>query len=107
MRAAIVNPRVIQAIRLGALSKIAISLVEWSGVRQQEIVIDWTVIRGEATARDFSAQIIQDRTSISGGIDFGMAQLARAEGDQNDACEDEMNALFEFLTTEPAICPTA
>jgi hypothetical protein len=82
--AAIVNPRVIQAIRSGALGKIAISLVEWSGVRQQEIVIDWTVIRDEATAKDFSAQIIkaprafQDRTSISGGIDFAMAQLDRA-----------------------------
>ena len=82
--AAIVNPRVIQAIRSGALGKIAISFVEWSGVRQQEIVVDWTVIRDEATAKDFSAQIIQaprafrDRTSISGGIDFAMAQLARA-----------------------------
>src|SRR5262249_12646988 len=53
--AAIVNPRVIQAIRSGALGKIAISFVEWSGVRQQEIVIDWTVIRDEATAKDFSA----------------------------------------------------
>ena len=30
--AAIVNPRVIQAIRSGALGKIAVSLVEWSGV---------------------------------------------------------------------------
>ena len=82
--AAVVNPRVIQAIRSGALGKIAISFVEWSGVRQQEIVIDWTVIRDEAAAKDFSAQIIKaprafrDRTSISGGIDFGMAQLARA-----------------------------
>ncbi|HKD29243.1 MAG TPA: DUF1194 domain-containing protein [Xanthobacteraceae bacterium] len=82
--AAIVNPRVIQAIRSGAAGKIAISFVEWSGVRQQEIVVDWTVIRDEATAKDFSAQIIQaprafrDRTSISGGIDFAMAQLARA-----------------------------
>jgi hypothetical protein len=27
--------------------------------------------------------------------------------DQNDACEDEMDALFEFLTAEPATCPTA
>jgi hypothetical protein len=35
------------------------------------------------------------------------AYLLAAEDDQNDACEDEMNALFEFLTTEPAICPTA
>ena len=82
--AAIVNPQVIQAIRSGALGKIAISFVEWSGVRQQEIVVDWTVIRDEATAKEFSAQIIEaprafrDRTSISGGIDFAMAQLDRA-----------------------------
>src|SRR5258708_1854956 len=82
--AAIVNPRVIQAIRSGALGKIAISFVEWSGVGAQKIVIDWTVIRDEATAKDFSAQVIEaprafaDRTSISGGIDFAMAQLARA-----------------------------
>jgi hypothetical protein len=27
--------------------------------------------------------------------------------DQDDACEHEMDALFEFLATEPAICPTA
>jgi Protein of unknown function (DUF1194) len=81
---AIINPRVIQAIRSGALGKIAISFVEWSGVSQQEIVVDWTVIRDEATAKDFSAQVIKaprafrDRTSISGAIDFAMAQLARA-----------------------------
>jgi Protein of unknown function (DUF1194) len=82
--AAIVNPRVIQAIRSGALGKVAISFVEWSGDRQQEIVVDWTIIRDEATAMDFSAQIMKaprafrDRTSISGCIDFAMAQLARA-----------------------------
>ena len=82
--AAIMNPRVIQAIRSGALGKIAISLVEWSGVGAQKIVIDWAIIRDEATAKDFSAQVIEaprafaDRTSISGGIDFAMAQLARA-----------------------------
>jgi hypothetical protein len=81
---AIVNPRVIQAIRSGSLGKIGVSFVEWSGVGAQRIVIDWTVIRDEATAKDFSAQIIEaprafaDRTSISGGIDFAMAQLARA-----------------------------
>jgi hypothetical protein len=87
--AAIVNPRVIQAIRSGALGKIAISFVEWSGVGAQKIVIDWTVIRDEATAKDFSAQVIEaprafaDRTSISGGIDFAMAQLARAPFQSN------------------------
>ena len=81
---AIINPRVIQAIRSGSLGKIGVSFVEWSGVGAQRIVIDWTIIRDEATAKDFSAQIIEaprafaDRTSISGGIDFAMAQLARA-----------------------------
>ena len=87
---AIVNPRVIQAIHSGALGKIAISFVEWSGVGQQKIIIDWTVIRDEATARDFSTQIIKapprafaDRTSISGGIDFAMAQHARAPFQSN------------------------
>jgi Protein of unknown function (DUF1194) len=87
--AAIVNPRVIQAIRSGALGKIAVSFVEWSGVGAQKIVIDWTVIRDEASAKDFSAQVIEaprafaDRTSISGGIDFAMAQLARAPYQSN------------------------
>jgi Protein of unknown function (DUF1194) len=82
--AAIVNPRVVEAIRSGALGKIAVSFVEWSGVGAQKVVIDWTVIRDEASAKDFSAQVIEaprafaDRTSISGGIDFAMAQLARS-----------------------------
>src|ERR1700685_4123740 len=82
--AAIMNPRVIQAIRSGALGKIAVSFVEWSGIGAQKIVIDWTIIRDEASAKDFSAQIIEaprafaDRTSIRRGIDFAMAQLPRA-----------------------------
>jgi hypothetical protein len=87
--AAIADPRVIQAIRSGALGKIAVSLVEWSGVGAQKIVIDWTVISDDATAKDFSAQIVEaprafaDRTAISGGIDFAMAQLTRAPFQSN------------------------
>jgi hypothetical protein len=82
--AAIVNPRVIQAIRSGALGKIGVSFVEWSGIGAQKIVIDWTIIHDDATARDFSAQVIEaprafaDRTSISGGIDFAVAQISRS-----------------------------
>jgi hypothetical protein len=85
--AAIVNPRVIQAIRSGALGKIGISFVEWSAIGQQRIVIDWTIIHDEASAKDFSAQVVEaprafaDRTSISGGIDFAVAQLARSPYD--------------------------
>jgi hypothetical protein len=85
--AAIVNPRVIQAIRSGALGKIGISFVEWSGIGAQKIVIDWTIIHDEASAKDFSAQVIEaprafaERTSISAGIDFAVAQLARSPYD--------------------------
>jgi hypothetical protein len=81
---AIVNPRVIKAIRSGALGKIGASFIEWSGVGAQKIVIDWTIIHDEASAKDFSAQVIEaprafaERTSISGGIDFAVAQLARS-----------------------------
>jgi Protein of unknown function (DUF1194) len=77
------NDSALKKLEVG-LGKIAISFVEWSGVGAQRIVIDWTVIRDEATAKEFSAQIIEaprafaDRTSISGGIDFAMAQLASA-----------------------------
>src|SRR5258708_7344057 len=85
--ATIVNPRVIQAIRSGALGKIGVSFVEWSGVGSQKIVIDWTIIHDEASAKDFSAQVIEaprafaERTSISAGIDFALAQLARSPYD--------------------------
>src|ERR1700749_4171642 len=51
--AAIVNPRVIQAIRSGALGQIGVSFVEWSGIGAQKIVIDWTIIHDEASAKDF------------------------------------------------------
>jgi len=82
--AAIVNPRVVQAIRSGVLGKIGVSFAEWSGVGAQKIIIDWTIIHDEASAKDFSAHVIEaprafaDRTSISGGIDFAVAQLARS-----------------------------
>src|ERR1700730_13939568 len=55
--AAISDPRVIAAITSGALGKIAITLVEWSGVGAQKIVIDWSIVKDEASARDFSAQV--------------------------------------------------
>jgi hypothetical protein len=35
------------------------------------------------------------------------AYVFAAEEHQNDTCEDAVNPLFEFVTTEPAICPTA
>jgi hypothetical protein len=82
--AAITNGQVLEAIRSGRHGRIAVCFVEWAGVVSQKLVIDWTLISDGDSARRFSDQIIElprsfaDRTSISGGIDFAMSQLARA-----------------------------
>jgi hypothetical protein len=82
--AAISNPQVLDAIRSGPHGKIALNFLEWSGVGAQKVVIDWTVIDGPGTARRFGDQLVEaprsfaDRTSISGGIEFAMAQLKRS-----------------------------
>ena len=82
--AAITNPRVLDAIRSGRHGKIAITFVEWSGVNSQRVVIDWMAIGDDKSAQDFSSQVVEaqrpfaDRTSISAGIDFAVAQLERS-----------------------------
>jgi hypothetical protein len=82
--AALTDPRVLKAIRSGAHGRIALCFVEWSGAGAQKVVIDWTLVGSDDTARRFSDHIIEaprsfaDRTSISGGIDFSVAQLERA-----------------------------
>jgi len=82
--AALSNPRVIDAIRSGPHGKIAICFVEWSGATSLKLVIDWTVVSDAASARKIGDQMVElprsfaDRTSISAGLEFSMAQLARA-----------------------------
>jgi len=82
--AAVSNPQVLDAIKSGPYGKIALSFVEWSGYGAQKVVIDWMAVDGAATARKFGDQLVElprsfaDRTSISGGIDFSAAQLAKS-----------------------------
>src|SRR6516162_6586702 len=82
--AAISDPQVLDAIKSGPHQRIAICFVEWSGFGAQKLLIDWTMIDGQGAARKFGDQLIEmprsfaDRTSISGGIEFAMAQLERA-----------------------------
>jgi hypothetical protein len=82
--AAISNPQVLEAIRSNIHGKIGLNFLEWSGVGAQKVVIDWTIIDGPESARRFGDQLVEaprsfaDRTSISGGIEFSMAQLKRA-----------------------------
>ncbi len=82
--AAISDPHVMDAIKSGPHQRIAICFVEWSGFGAQKLVIDWTIIDGPGAARKFGDQLLElprsfaDRTSISGGIEFAVAQLERA-----------------------------
>jgi uncharacterized protein DUF1194 len=85
--AAIANPRVLDSIRAGRNGRIGVLFLEWSGLGNQKVVIDWMLIDGPKTAQAFGDRLLEsprsfaDRTSISGGIDAAVAQLARAPFD--------------------------
>jgi hypothetical protein len=82
--AAVADPHVLDAIKSGPHQRIALCFVEWSGFGAQKLVIDWTILDGAPAARKFGDQLIElprsfaDRTSISGGIEFAVAQLEHA-----------------------------
>ena len=81
---ALSDPRVLNAIRSGVNGRIAVALVEWSGMGSQKLVIDWTLIDGAQAAQQFGDRLLEtprsfaDRTSISGGIDFALAKFDNA-----------------------------
>jgi hypothetical protein len=82
--AAITNPRVLDAIGSGRNRRIAVNFLEWSGIGAQKVVIDWMMVRDADSAKKFADQLLEaprsfaDRTSISGAIDFAVAQLQRS-----------------------------
>ena len=82
--AALANPRVLDAIRAGRNGRIGVLFLEWSGFGNQRVVIDWMLVDGPKAAQAFGDRLLEsprsfaDRTSISGGIDAAVAQLARA-----------------------------
>ncbi len=79
--AAFTDPRVLQAIRSGAIGSIAVSFVEFAASTQVKTVIDWTVLSDDETAGAFADQLqtlprsFAGFTSISGGIDAGVKLL--------------------------------
>ncbi len=82
--AAVADPRVLEAIKSGRTGRIGLSLVEWSGVGAQKVVIDWSIIADQSSAKGFGDRLLEaprsfaDRTSISGAIEFATGQLAKA-----------------------------
>ena len=70
------DPDLIEAIETGILGRIAVGYYEWAGFGHADIIVDWTVIDGAASANAFADRLQQDlplsasRTSISGAIEF-------------------------------------
>jgi hypothetical protein len=82
--AAITHPEVVTAITSGPNRRIAICFVEWATAGQQSVVVDWTVIADNDSARSFGGKLVElprsfaGSTSISNAIDFAVTQLERA-----------------------------
>jgi Protein of unknown function (DUF1194) len=82
--AAMMDPRVLRAIAGGHHHAIAVTFFEWSGADEQNVVVDWTVVRDEETAATIAATMLraprsfQGRTSISAAIEAAMRRLAAA-----------------------------
>lgn len=73
---ALVRPEVLRAIAGGARRRIAITYVEWGNDQWQDVVVPWTIIDGEASARAFGAALLAAPRRAHGGNAIGSAIAA-------------------------------
>jgi hypothetical protein len=82
--AAFRSPEVHDAIRKGALGRIAVTYMEWAGSHIRHVVTPWTIISDSAEAVEFSDRLAAapvrrgPRTSISGALDHAILLLDAA-----------------------------
>jgi hypothetical protein len=81
--AAISSPEVVRAVTRGVLGRIALAYVEWSGYEDRRLVVDWALVKDQATASGFAQRLAAApvrggvATSISGAIDFALPMFGR------------------------------
>ena len=74
---------VLDGIRDGALGAIAVAYMEWGGPSSQVLIVDWHVIRDEASAKVFADKLVAaprgatGYNSISNAIDFSVRLVER------------------------------
>jgi hypothetical protein len=83
--AAFRNRQVLNAIRSLATQSIAVTMMQWTGPRLHVQVVDWTLVKDEATIEALAAaieaaprQLFGGGTSISGAIDYSRLLLAQS-----------------------------
>jgi len=78
---ALTDARIIDAIRSGALGRIAVVYIEWAGSNYQQTVVEWQLIDGADSAKAFAQKIgaaprvAEMWTSISGALIYGAAKF--------------------------------
>lgn len=74
--AALSHPRVIEAIELGPVGRIAVTYVDWANEHHHETRVEWTTVSDAKSAEAIAATLAEAPlatgrwTSISGAIDF-------------------------------------
>jgi hypothetical protein len=83
---ALTDPRVLNAIRSGENGAIAICYFEWAGIGEQQLVVDWTVIRTASDAAAMAARLqaaprsFWGRTAIGDAVEYAMRRLDKVKG---------------------------
>ena len=70
---AITHPDVVYAIQSTLTGSIAVTYVEWAA--NQAVIVDWTIIDGQATAEDFAARLLIPPRLATGRNAIGAALL--------------------------------
>ena len=80
--AAIADPAIVKAMQtVGPSRRIGMVFIEWAGVGETKVIVNWSSVGNEAEARTFADAVLAaprpfyGRTSIAGAIDVGMEQL--------------------------------
>lgn len=75
------DPILIRAMTAGRFGRVALLYMEWADQDSQEVVVDWTVIDGEASAAAFAEKLMTTprraygRNAIGSAILAGVAQI--------------------------------
>jgi len=99
--AALTDRDVLAAIKGGASGAVAVNYVEFASAYEVKTVVDWMVIRDEASAKAFVDKVLAaprsfwGRTSISAGVDHAMKTLKTSGFETQrmviDVCGDGTN----------------
>ena len=73
---AITDPAVVDAIEQSGFGSIAVIYVEWADALSQDVVVDWMVIDGRATAEEFARRLMLPPRRAYGRNTIGAALLA-------------------------------